>query len=62
LNGDRKQTLKATDAMSRVSRYFYMANSLYDILIKDKMEGVIEWDRTTVELRLEADYFVNVKG
>jgi hypothetical protein len=62
LNGNRKHTLKATDPGSGVSRYFYMANSLYDILIRDKLNGIIEWDGKAIELLFEPDYFVNIKG
>ena len=62
LNGGRKQTLKVTDENSGVSRYFYMANSLYDILIRDKIEGVLEWDHATIELSTDPFYSVNIKG
>lgn len=62
LNGGRKHTLKATDEGSGVSRYFYMANNLYNILIRDRIEGIIEWNGSTVELTYDPYYFVNIKG
>lgn len=60
LNGDRKKTQKAMDPNSNVSRYFYMANSLYNELVKDKLNKIINWNEA--DLELDANYLVDVKG
>lgn len=61
LNGDRKKTQSAQNEHSNVSRYFYMANSLFRELINDKLIGLIGWEEGG-QLIYEGDYLVNIKG
>ncbi len=61
LNGDRKKTQSAQNEESNVSRYFYMANSLFQELINDKLKGEISWEESG-QLIYENDYLVNIKG
>jgi len=60
VNGDRKKTQKATDPVSNGGKYFYMANSLHEELIKDKLNKIINWRDN--DLEIDDDYLVNIKG
>ncbi|HVX52692.1 MAG TPA: hypothetical protein VHB48_21200, partial [Chitinophagaceae bacterium] len=60
LNGDRKKTLKATEPGSNVSRFFFMANSLHNELMNDKLQHIIEWNEK--EIFFDEDYLINVQG
>lgn len=60
LNGDRKKTQSAQNEKSNVSRFFYMANSLFKELINNKLSGLINWNESG-QLIYESDYLVNIK-